>query len=167
MDGPSFYVDAYGELKPIWDDDRPSYAAPMALVVIVLLVAVVVYCMCKRAPREACGACTSAKAAVASSGPVHIKSEAHHDELTAREACVVLYYAPWCGHCQQMKPAFVQAANEHPDVTYAMLDCENTVGMPFLQKHGIEGFPTIRMFPGGKEYEGDRSKESIVAWARA
>ncbi len=35
-----------------------------------------------------------------------------------------MFYAPWCGHCQSMKPHFEAAAKESPAlIKFAKIDC--------------------------------------------
>ena len=102
-------------------------------------------------------------------GIVEVTSAQHHDELTKHEHVIVLYYAPWCVHCQSMKPAYKAAAEAHSEALYIMVDCENAVDSSFVQAHGIQGFPTMRCYSDGRvlsEYEGERTADSIVAWAK-
>jgi thioredoxin-like negative regulator of GroEL len=81
----------------------------------------------------------------------------------------VLYFAPWCHHCKLMKtdwskfadgmskkvPGFLVAAvncDEHGDIATAL---------------GLEGFPTIVFYDAGagKEYNGERSSDELIAFA--
>ena len=162
---PAFYE--------VWEDsdyECADYTTPLTIAAIVVLVSLVVYCMCKRAMRRSCGACASARVARASSadGPVAVRDEAHLDQLIA-DGCVCLFYAPWCGHCNEMKPEFIEAAKESPDVVHAMCDCENAVGQAALEKHSIQGFPTVRYYANGRlvdEHEGPRTKDAFVSWTK-
>jgi protein disulfide-isomerase A1 len=100
---------------------------------------------------------------------VHAKDEAHLDALLGEGGCVVLFYAPWCGHCAAMKPEYEKAARSHEACLYVMVDCENAVGHATLQKHGIEAFPTVRHYRAGgtmtAQYEGAREEGPMVEWA--
>lgn len=102
---------------------------------------------------------------------VHARDSAHLEELIGGDGmCIVMFHAPWCGHCVETKPEFEAAAREHTDATYVMCDCENAVGPETLSRHSIEAFPTIRCYVGGRqqsEHRGDRSKDAIVAWAKS
>lgn len=141
---------------------------------VVLVVALVTFCLCKKmgASHGGCGACTSARAArndsASADGVVHAKDAQHLDELLGSNMCVCFFYAPWCGHCTHAKPEYTKAAQSHSEMLYVMCDCENTVGPDTLKKHSIEAFPTIRLYSKGtlvQEYTGARSSEDIVAWA--
>ena len=155
-------------------------ATPLLLCVAVIVTALVVFCMCKKmgvgggGGGGGCGACASARMArnqgAHSDGVVHARDAAHLDELLSTDGCVVLFHAPWCGHCVAMKPEYAAAAQAHPECLYVMVDCENAVGPEVLQKHGIEAFPTLRCYKSGsqhgEDYAGPREKEAMMAWAK-
>jgi len=77
------------------------------------------------------------------------------------------FYAPWCGHCKKLEPVWKhvsQSLVEFP-VRVGKVDCTRftTVATEF----NVRGFPTI-MFLKGEDtyvYEGDRTREDIVAFA--
>jgi protein disulfide-isomerase A6 len=80
------------------------------------------------------------------------------------------FYAPWCGHCQQLKPAWEQAAKALKGiVNVAAVDCDEHKSV--AGEHGIRGFPTIKFFyvsngaVKSSDYNGGRSAKEIVAFA--
>ena len=94
---------------------------------------------------------------------------------------VVMFHAPWCGHCKQMKPAFTEAAEKlqttHPHVSLVRYDAdkhrEDLAGLP--QDYGknlaqiVQGYPPIVFFRArGKAsiYTGARDAESLEAAVR-
>jgi len=88
----------------------------------------------------------------------HIKS--NDDKGT-----LVMFYAPWCGHCKRAKPAYVEAAADVKSQgkgSLAAVDC--TVHKDLCSKYGVKGFPTIQYFKGGKydKYSGGRTKEDFT-----
>jgi len=90
--------------------------------------------------------------------------------IQAEEMVLVEFFAPWCGHCKTLAPEWAKAATElKGKVKLAALDA--TAHTMMSQKYGIQGFPTIKMFPAGKktgealEYDGGRKSGDIVAWA--
>ena len=78
------------------------------------------------------------------------------------------FYAPWCGHCKKLEPVWkhvAQSLGESP-IRVGKVDCTRFTAV--ATEFGVKGFPTI-MFLKGEEvftYEGDRTREDIVAFAR-
>lgn len=72
---------------------------------------------------------------------------------------VVLFFAPWCGHCKSVVPIWDQLAQKYPNVI--KIDCDQN---PEIAKsEQVSGFPTIRAYVNNQymEYQGDRSPESL------
>jgi len=81
----------------------------------------------------------------------------------------VKHYAPWCGHCKALAPTWEKLAEEmatkHPEVIVAEVDC--TVDRPTCTENGVQGFPTVLLFRGGKlldEYNGNRKQDDMMQW---
>lgn len=78
----------------------------------------------------------------------------------------VKFYAPWCGHCKNMAPAWRELAEmmerEHDDVVIAKIDSTEHQ-IPGLD---ISGFPTLRYYPKGNKngiaYQGGRQMWDFV-----
>lgn len=82
---------------------------------------------------------------------------------------LVDFWAPWCGPCRMMAPAFEQAAQQlEPHVRLAKVNTDEaqTLGAQL----SIRSIPTLALFAGGKEIArqaGAMGAGDIVRWAQA
>ena len=82
---------------------------------------------------------------------------------------VVDFWAPWCGPCKMMAPAYEQAAADlEPDFRLAKLNTEDAQGT--AARFQIRSIPTLVMFRNGQEVArqpGAMGAADIVRWVRA
>lgn len=84
---------------------------------------------------------------------------------------ILEFYAPWCGHCQNLKPAYEKVAkNLNGLAKVAAINCDDDANKPFCGQMGVQGFPTLKTIkPGSKpgrpiveDYQGERSAKAIA-----
>ncbi|XP_071493170.1 protein disulfide-isomerase A5-like [Diadema antillarum] len=90
----------------------------------------------------------------------HLTTQTFAGFLQERTHVLVMFYAPWCGHCKAAKPAYMEAAEklkEMPDRALAAVDC--TVEKALCSDYDVTGFPTFNFFSSGRfveRYNGGR-----------
>ncbi len=99
--------------------------------------------------------------------PMDVSADVFERQLTRGTIPVLVdVWAPWCGPCKMMAPAYEAAASElEPRVRLIKLnsDAEKAVAA----KLGIRGIPTMILFHGGREVartSGAMSTAQIVRW---
>ncbi|GAB1733351.1 hypothetical protein NU195Hw_g7536t1 [Hortaea werneckii] len=84
---------------------------------------------------------------------------------------IIEFYAPWCGHCQNLKPAYEKAATSLKGLAkVAAVNCDAEENKPLCGNMGVQGFPTLKIVRPGKkpgrpaveDYQGARSAKAIA-----
>lgn len=121
----------------------------------------------KLSSQPSCGKC---KQALFNAHPVELSSSNFEKYITRNDIPVLVdFWAPWCGPCRMMAPAFIQAAEKlEPGIRLAKLNTEESQVLG--TRYNIRSIPTLAIFKNGREVArqaGAMDVAGIVSWARA
>lgn len=82
---------------------------------------------------------------------------------------LVLFYAPWCGHCRALHPIWHQISDKLSNKNIVTAKCDATVYRGAAEKFNVKGFPAIRLIGHDRvlDYHGDRTYEDLSDFAVA
>ncbi|KKY21736.1 putative pdi related protein a [Phaeomoniella chlamydospora] len=118
-------------------------------------------------------AVTNADGLYTKKSPVLQVDAKNYDSLIAKSnhTSIVEFYAPWCGHCQNLKPAYEKAAKNLAGLAkVAAVNCDDESNKAFCGNMGVQGFPTLKIVrptsksgkPVVEDYQGARTAKAIV-----
>ncbi|KAH0947530.1 hypothetical protein HN011_008044 [Eciton burchellii] len=104
---------------------------------------------------------------------LELTDETFESELDRHDNTLVMFYAPWCGHCKRLKPEYAKAAElligNEPSITLAKVDCTEA-GKKTCNKFSVNGYPTLKIFEHNElrsDYNGPREAQGIVKYMKS
>uniref|UniRef100_A0A8C7MTY8 Protein disulfide isomerase family A, member 5 n=1 Tax=Oncorhynchus kisutch TaxID=8019 RepID=A0A8C7MTY8_ONCKI len=98
----------------------------------------------------------------------HLTDDSLDGFLEEHPSALVMFYAPWCGHCKKMKPEYDEAAeylNKDKNSPGVLAAVDTTIHKAVGERFKISGFPTVKYFEKGEErftLPHLRSKDKII-----
>ncbi|KAF2221924.1 hypothetical protein BDZ85DRAFT_320220 [Elsinoe ampelina] len=103
---------------------------------------------------------------------IQVDGKRYYSEIAqSNHTSIVEFYAPWCGHCKNLKPAYEKAAKSLAGLAkVAAVNCDEELNKGFCGSMDVKGFPTLKIVRPGKkagrpvveDYQGPRNAKGIV-----
>lgn len=100
---------------------------------------------------------------------VQYNTDNYSEEMPKRNH-FVMFYAPWCGHCQRLGPIWEQLAEmlneDDTNIRIAKVDC--TVDSKICSDEDVTGYPTLKFYKlgnnVGEKFRGTRDLPSLTSF---
>merc|ERR1711937_232098 len=84
----------------------------------------------------------------------------------AKKHVVVMFYAPWCGHCKEFAPVYDEVAKNYADGEIVVAKLDSEAHAVFAKMYKVTSYPTIKVFSKkdkkGADFTGERNKEALI-----
>lgn len=78
---------------------------------------------------------------------IELNEDTLQDLVSSKNKVIVQFSASWCGNCRIMKPKFKKLASENENITFVLVDAENS---PESRKMAnVSNLPTFATFVDG------------------
>ncbi len=117
--------------------------------------------------RPKCGQC---KQLLFSAQPIELSEADFGRHIQQNDIPLLVdFWAPWCGPCRMMAPAYAEAAKLlEPRVRLAKVNTEQVPAV--AAQYGIRSIPTMVLFRGGREIarqSGAMGAQDIARWVKS
>ena len=93
---------------------------------------------------------------------IELNEDTLQDLVAKNEKVIVQFSASWCGNCRIMKPKFKKMASEYENITFVLVDAENSPESRKLAT--VSNLPTFATFVnGGLVNETQTNKAEVLA----
>jgi protein disulfide-isomerase-like protein len=80
---------------------------------------------------------------------------------------LIEFYAPWCGHCQRLRPLYEAVAKQiqsDSDIRVGVAKVDATIEKALASRFPLKGYPTIFFIKDGavRIYDGKRNQEDFI-----
>eukprot|EP00127_Corallochytrium_limacisporum_P005752 Clim_evm131s210 gene=Clim_evmTU131s210 len=108
-------------------------------------------------------------AVFANASDVIVLTDKDFGNINAKDRWFIEFYAPWCGHCKKLAPAWEELATELKGEGIKVAKVDGTVEKSSKTAFGIKGFPSLYLVQDGKmtKYAGARTVQDLAKFARA
>jgi protein disulfide-isomerase A6 len=87
--------------------------------------------------------------------------------LKSGKNAIVKFYAPWCGHCKALAPAWNELGDSYAGSSSVVIgDVDCTVEEDLCSRFEVRGYPTLKYFntetgEAGEDYQSGRDLDSL------
>ena len=147
--------------------DRKTFVLGLFIAVVAILVALYIFTQKTTVSTPAPRAAPHEPPLASSPFITDVKTDAEAVLSLEKGPAVVLLHTPWCGHCRNMMPAYVEAAAQG-GVKWTRID--GNIAPSLVKRNDIRGFPTVFGIDSNgvvTQMNGPRDVQSLLSFAKA